>query len=263
MLNALMDSIRRLEVKREIHPKDTMYYANFDWHYYSVGRSAITAIGTALSARLNYHNGSAPIRTILDFGCGYGRVARYLRVAFPEARIVANDFEKDGAIFCASAFGCESSDNPISPDTYDLIWLGSVFTHLPEKSVSDLLDELTRSLRPNGVLLFTSQGRYSLRNIEKYLALGDNRPKKAPYNLKPETLDDLVAGYYQKGFGFVDYPRQSGYGIAIITPEWLRDHVLSTGKMLQILWQEKGWDAHQDVSAFIRADLDDTRKSNF
>lgn len=263
MLNDLVNSIRRLEVKKEIHPKDTMYSAEFDWHYYSVGRSAITAIGTPLAARLNYHDGSAPIRTILDFGCGYGRVARFLRVAFPEARIVVNDYEKDGADFCAQKFGCEYSEDPISRDTYDLIWLGSVFTHLPEKSVADLLGDLTRSLRPNGVILFTSQGRYSLRNIEKYLALGENRPTKAPYNLKAETLNDLIAGYHERGFGFVDYPRQTGYGIAIITPEWLRNQVLSTDNMLQLLSQEKGWDAHQDINAFIRADLEDSRKSNF
>jgi SAM-dependent methyltransferase len=263
MLNPLVTNLRQLEVTKIIHPKDTMFGHGFEWHYFNVGRSALTAVATVLCARLNYHGGSSEIQTILDFGSGYGRVARYLRAAFPKARIVVDDFDKEGPAFCATEFGCEIVDDCLTPDTYDLVWLGSVFTHLPESAVADLLVKLKRTMRVNGVLVFTSQGRYSALQIEQYLKKkSEEQPKRPPYNLSSDTLLDLITGYYKGGFGFVSYPGQNGYGIAITSPGWFQRQICAED-ILQIAWQEKGWDAHQDVNAFIRADVNDARKSNF
>lgn len=42
---------------------------------------------------------------ILDFGCGHGRVMRWLRAAYPNARITGTDVDKGGVDFCAATFG--------------------------------------------------------------------------------------------------------------------------------------------------------------
>ena len=39
--------------------------------------------------------------SILDFGCGFGRVLRMLKAAYPEARLTAADVKREGVDFCA------------------------------------------------------------------------------------------------------------------------------------------------------------------
>ena len=70
----------------EISANDDMFisegYAHVsegEAHYLGVGLSALNNIETAISKR-----GLAKVRTILDMPCGYGRVTRVLRVAYPD-----------------------------------------------------------------------------------------------------------------------------------------------------------------------------------
>jgi SAM-dependent methyltransferase len=123
-------------VNRHISPADQMLSgAALDREYYfRCGRSAVERIQTSLATA------SIPrerVKRILDLPCGHGRVLRYLRAAFPEAEIAACDLLRDGADFCASTFGatpvysCDEPEAiPLSPGSFDLIWVGSLFTHL-------------------------------------------------------------------------------------------------------------------------------------
>ena len=79
---------------------------------------------------------SSPPPRILDFPCGHGRVLRYLRAEFPQAEITACDLLRDGVDFCAANFGAipvYSDPDPsrigLPRDAFDLIWVGSLFTH--------------------------------------------------------------------------------------------------------------------------------------
>ncbi|NIQ58735.1 MAG: class I SAM-dependent methyltransferase, partial [Gemmatimonadetes bacterium] len=55
------------------HPGDTMYEVGRGLHYLSVGLSALRCV-EAVRGR------AREPRHVLDFGCGYGRVLRFLRV---------------------------------------------------------------------------------------------------------------------------------------------------------------------------------------
>ena len=72
-------------VSRVVSRQDEMWAIDAGG-YFAVGRSALECVLTALlHSRL-------PIATsILDFGCGHGRVARDLRAAFPDAAITFSD----------------------------------------------------------------------------------------------------------------------------------------------------------------------------
>jgi trans-aconitate methyltransferase len=85
---------------------------------------------------------------ILDFGCGAGRVTRWLCAAFPEAEISVTDLRETDLEFCAKNFrvtpwlsGTEI-DALQAPDRYDLIWVGSVLTHLSAAKSLNLLNKL-------------------------------------------------------------------------------------------------------------------------
>ena len=64
---ALLDYAINLDVVRSLHPKDAM--GSSDKHYFSVGRSALVHVASALSCRLAYAGGETPVANVLDLAC--------------------------------------------------------------------------------------------------------------------------------------------------------------------------------------------------
>src|ERR1700730_2021253 len=88
----------RAEIRRTIAPDDEMYNTGPDW-YFSVGESGLSCILQALACA------HTPVVTsILDLPCGHGRVARYLRAAFPVASLTFSDINRSCVDFCAREF---------------------------------------------------------------------------------------------------------------------------------------------------------------
>lgn len=90
-------------------------------------------------------------KKILDFGCGYGRVSRFLKVRFPEADLLVSDPKKSAMDFQIENLKTIADDH--SP--VNLIFAGSVFTHLPKKLFQNSLHELMTRLIEGGVLILT------------------------------------------------------------------------------------------------------------
>lgn len=102
------------------------------------------------------------VEAVLDFGCGYGRVTRFLAAAFADAPelwasdVLAQALEFQRRRFAVRTFpSCPSPDDLRAPRRYDLIYVGSLFTHLPDATFYSWLQRLTGWLRPRGVLVFT------------------------------------------------------------------------------------------------------------
>jgi SAM-dependent methyltransferase len=247
----LMDQVMALSPSRDIAKTDQMF-GGHEQHYFGVGRSAIMCILTALTCRMAYRCGEQAVRNILDFGAGYGRVARYLRVAFPDARVDVTDYNQAGVVWCVENLGCHRMGESVPSDSYDLIWVGSVITHLPEIAAIDLIATFKRALRPLGLLVITTGGRNALANLAGF-ASGDTGQKYNSYGQSVEGAAAIVAGYRASGYGYHDYPNQNGYGGSLITPEWMNRHTVDE-HTIQLVFQEMGWDTHQDVFAFMRTD---------
>lgn len=251
--------IGNLRPSLAVSAADRMYSPESAQHYFYVGRSDLLTIFNVLNIRSSYFGGDAPVKHIYDFGCGHGRVARWLRAAFAEAEIYVTDLDRTGVGFCETHFRCRNTAGEIPQDQFDLVWLGSVFTHLPEYVAEPLLYQLCASLRYNGVLVFTSQGRYSVERMRDF-DWGTDQRHWMHYSIEKERFESVVSAYHKSGYGYVDYHTQSGYGVCISSPNWYSDRILRRPDFLQILFQEKGSDNHQDVSAFMRADLLDSKK---
>lgn len=100
----------------------------------------------------NYIYDFAPnAKKILDFGCGYGRVSRFLKVKFPKAELMVSDPKKSAMNFQIETLKTISDDH--SP--MDLIFAGSVFTHLPKKLFQKTLHQLMTRLIEGGGLILT------------------------------------------------------------------------------------------------------------
>jgi SAM-dependent methyltransferase len=250
---ALSSSERELlrNVESRIFHEDGMYVGDGD-HYFRVGLSAIHCIDDALE--------QAPIesvRRILDLPCGYGRVMRFLVRRFPEARITACELAQDAVRFCVETFGAVpaiSRQNPAElsfDEQFDLIWCGSLFTHLDEASILALLDLFRRSLAPGGVALFTTHGE---RVVDRMLA------DEYDYSIARDRIPAMLDSYRRTGFGFTDYldvtsygvATDARYGISLTAPDWIRERAARVGGLHEIFFRPHGWDDHQDVFGFIR-----------
>jgi len=235
-------------VSREIAPGDGMCREN-ETHYFDVGESALHAVETALFAA---RRRKSSVTRILDLPCGHGRVLRFLRNAFPGAQLTACDLDRDGIEFCASRFGAEPVRSRVDPDEiplhgpFDLIWCGSLLTHLPLERCTAFLRVFERELAPGGILVFTLHGR----RCEEELVSGKNR-----CGLDDSRIAALLDGHRRTGFGYVDYADEPGYGISLASPAFVTaNFVLQPGWRL-LGYHEAGWDQRQDVIAVQRVRL--------
>lgn len=246
-----------------IAPTDMMWNAAMPGHYFGVGLSNLHAIRQAVAARASFF-GHEPLRDILDFGCGCGRVTRFMRAAWPDSRTWVTDLRKQDEAWVAKELGCEILPAPLpAKNSFDLIFLGSVFTHLPQQPARDLLVPLLAALRPGGLLVFTTQGRSS---YERLVHLDWEQARQHPwmsYRLPPADVAKLVASYRDEGYGFVNYQGQTAYGVTVAPAQWYCDTVLGLDDVTQVMHWERGCDDHQDVLGFIKRPIRAGKSSTF
>jgi len=119
---------------------------------------------------------------ILDFGCAAGRMLRFLPA--PEARecwgvdIKATHIQWCQQHLSPPFFFATTTTFPHLPfedDTFDLVYCGSVFTHIAEMADAWLL-ELRRVTRPHGLIYITIHDEHSIEILlERYPQRGISR----------------------------------------------------------------------------------------
>lgn len=228
----------------EVSPDDAMYHGLAALTYFSVGADALSLIRQSLL--LAEHDAPG---TILDLPCGYGRVLRWMRAEWPGARIAACDLDRDAVEWCRRAFGVEGVYS--EPDLrrvdlggpYDVIWVGSLLTHLDGPDWQPALTALAGALSPGGLLVFTTHGQEHRERIRKGQPTG---PVADPAG--------LMAGWESAGFGYSDYIGQPGYGISLSRPDWVRSTVSGVPGIEPLAFWISGWNRHQDVYTYRRCD---------
>jgi SAM-dependent methyltransferase len=230
-------------VESRISPRDTMY-AGDGAHYFKVGLSALRSLEEALrEAKLS------SVGRVLDLPCGHGRVLRFLVRRFPRAAFTACDLDLDGVDFCARTFGATpvySAENldALSFDArFDLIWCGSLVTHLNEHSMRALFRLFARELAPGGLLIFTAHGDFVARRMPG---------GEFDYMLTAEQIASIRERYSRTGFGYADYAGQESYGVSLTSPAWIRAQLATTGGLREVYFKERAWDEHHDVYGYVR-----------
>jgi SAM-dependent methyltransferase len=258
----LPENLCSLPVSKDIADHDQMISDHLG-HYYGVGISALWTIQNILRCRESALEEQTPITTVLDFGCGCGRIGRFLRAGFPSAQIHVTDVRKQDVEWYIKTLSADLAPDPLPDEGYDLIWLGSVFTHLAESAAKSLLARLLSSLRIGGVLAFSTQGRFAYRSVAECTPLMAKTHPWLTYNLPTTHVSRLLSGYEANGYGYVDYPGQAGYGVSVVDAAWYSKAVFSLADVTQIFFQEKALDDHQDVLAFMRRGICDSRINRF
>ncbi|MCX8037560.1 MAG: class I SAM-dependent methyltransferase [Candidatus Sumerlaeia bacterium] len=104
---------------------------------------------------------SQPFRSLLDVGCGDGRLLVELRARFPDRTLVGID-RSEAAIHFAQAFCpdvewvCADFCGPLAmPQQFDVVTAVETLEHIPPESLAAFVEGLHRSLLPDGRLIVT------------------------------------------------------------------------------------------------------------
>jgi SAM-dependent methyltransferase len=183
----------------------------------------------------------------LDFGCGCGRVSSALSERFPSLSITGCDVDEQAIRWCQEHLPGNYVVNDAMPpapwheESFDVIWCGSVFTHLDEDRQDAWLSELSRLLRPGGIMLASVHGPH----------LWESR-------LPLWTRRTLTA----KGFLFRVTGADSGihpdwYQVAYHTQAYVESHWARFFKILDYVPQ--GVENYQDLVIAVRETRENSR----
>jgi SAM-dependent methyltransferase len=228
----------------DISPRDIMAKSLPEGNYYLSGLSALRNIRLCMMAA-NLED----CQNILDLACGHGRVLRMLKAAFPKARLTACDIDGDAVEFCRRTIDAAPVQSVTDPaqillaDNYDLIWVGSLFTHLGAGRWPGFLERCSQALRPGGVLVFTALGRV----VEQRFRSGIHT-----YGLRPQDIAALLDEHERTGFGYQDYPGKTDYGLSLCRPSWVCRALAQVPSLRLMICLEAGWFHHQDVFGCVR-----------
>lgn len=223
----------------ELSPEDTMFNGD-DERYLQVGLSALNVIEASLL-------GAPEPRTILDLPCGSGQVTRMLRERYPAAAITVCDVEPSRVDFTAALFdatGVYSKANFRDLQlggSFDLIWAGSLLTHLPEHQIRQFLDFAVQHMGQDSRLVATSNGEYVATQM-----------RSRTYGLSEPAARGLIAQYLADGYGYRGHGAASERGISLACRTWYETLLARSGLRLQA-YHERGWDRHEDVLVMRRA----------
>ena len=163
--------------------------------------------------------GASPAGRLLDWGCGCGRVARYIPARMPQMQLIGCDIDAEAIEWCRQNLRGEfirvdpAPPTPLPDGAVDVVIACSVLTHLSAADQAAWLREIRRILSPGGWFLASTNAdfmfqmalhrpRGKFRSAWKKL-LGFGAAKGGPTGFtdsrRDRTLDGIAPpGYYRR-----------------------------------------------------------------
>ena len=220
------------------HPGDAIEITSLPWpgdelafrvaggtdreHFYRSGRQSVedfermlALVGTSL----------ADYRTILDFGCGCGRIMLWLRDLVGGHELHGVDIDERAIAWATEhlPWATFKVNQPLPPLDYpdgffDLVVNHSVFTHIDEEYQDKWLAELRRVTKPGGHLLLSVHGETAFRAFEDGLRAADRDPYPAREQLARAGI------VHVRDDNFVGGPFPDFYHSTFHSPWYVHEH---------------------------------------
>lgn len=179
-------------------------------------------------------------RRMLDFASGYGRLTRLLVHEHLADEVTVSDILEGGMAFQAEQFGVRtilSNTDPAqfaAPEKYDLIFVASLFTHLPPATFTTWLRRLADLLEPEGLLIFSVHDE----------------------SLSPDKKVDGIAFESHSESRVLDVEE---YGSTWVTESYVRDQVSQIGDQWACVRMPRALSDWQDVYVISPAPIANPR----
>ncbi|MEQ8767477.1 MAG: methyltransferase domain-containing protein [Planctomycetota bacterium] len=233
------------QVPLDIHPSDDMYTVMVGhpdyrphtrgFYYFKSGHDVLVTL-EHLIGRLGKR--WSDFEAILELACGYGRFTRLLSKVVPPERITSVDILEDAPRWVSSHYGVEgrlSATEPSEVDlgrSFDLIFVGSLFSHLPRPRFESWLARLIEMLTPCGVLAFSTHGE----------ALLDEGARDASgFTFQPHSESDVLD--------------PGEYGSTFVRPSLVRELAANRGAKSVFHRRRELWN-FQDLFAVSPTEID-------
>ena len=171
----------------------------------------------------------------LDYGAGWGRLTRMLLQFIPDERVHACDawastvdlFNELGFRLRCDLIAPVPQSLPYNADQFDLAFLFSILTHLPEESANAVLQSLHRIVKPDGLVVVT---------IRPFVFWREN-PLAKNAGADPEKM---VNEHLERGFAHLPHKSAANWGDTSISIDYFALH----WPQWRILGTEDNW-THQ------------------
>jgi len=179
------------------------------------------------------------VNSFLEFACGYGRFTRHLVNVISPEKITGSDVYKEAVDFQKNVFGVKgfySEFDPeklVVPEKYDIIFVASLFSHLPLLTWRKWVKKLYQSLNDNGLLIFSTHGKSCMGN--------------------PDQMPD--AGFFYVHMSESKIHSFNDYATTYVTPEFVHKTVMEEIGQRVLLEVPKGLWNYQDVYVVRRDDI--------
>jgi len=182
---------------------------------------------------------------LLDFPSGYGRVLRFIWGTYRGIDITACDLNHEAVDFCEENFlvhpvySRENLRELTIDRKFDIIWSGSLLTHLDRQRFVDTIDFYERHLSDNGIVITTTMGRccaHELLHKKRNLGISDHA-----------AIVRLVETFESDGFSYHPYDSAQDYGLTLVKPEITASIVYGFPRLRLVAIAEAEWVDFQDV----------------
>lgn len=176
-------------------------------------------------------------KTVLEFASGYGRVARHVKHVLPATSWTCSDVHAGAVEFNAGRLGFNSFISPSRPEQwtaerrFDVVFALSFFSHMPDATFAPWLERLLNTVETGGLLIFTTHGAISLRNMK---------------------AGGLDARFDENGFYWNANSDQrdinsAEYGTSAVTLSYVERALRTLPEVELIRFQQAFWWGHQDL----------------
>jgi hypothetical protein len=130
------------------------------------------------------------------------------------------------------------------PGGFELMWVGSVVTHLEERLTRTLVQNLLAACNPGGLLAVSFHGRYAIARQERAVS--------ATSTTRVATRSFLATR--PEAMATPTIRARSPTASRCCSPRWFAQLTESLDPLKAVLLSERAWDGHHDVIVLQRGD---------
>jgi hypothetical protein len=171
---------------------------------------------------------------VFEFASGYGCVSRHLNVMSKKYKICACDIHPQAVDFLRDKLGVDSILSERIPERlsldrkFPIVFALSFFSHMPDATWGRWMAKLTSLLSDGGILVFTTHGAKTARNLLPGIVVSEDGYWFSPTSEQKDLSTEE-------------------YGTTVVMPKYVLSGIERSRGAHMIFFQEGLWWGHQDA----------------